>query len=165
MSLDAGDRRAIADCARAHRADVIVNACDPRFVMPLFDGAHEAGCTYLDMAMSLSRPHPERPHEQCGIKLGGEQFAAAHAWEQAGQLALVGMGVEPGLSDVLARHAADELFSEVTRSACATARTLWLRLRLRPNLLHLDHDRGVPQPACGLGTRARLVHHRPAQQA
>ncbi len=113
MSLDAGDRRAIADCARAHRADVIVNACDPRFVMPLFDGALEAGCTYLDVAMSLSRPHPERPHEQCGIKLGDEQFAAAHAWEQAGQLALVGMGVEPGLSDVLARHAADELFSEV----------------------------------------------------
>ena len=30
-----------------------------------------------------------------------------------GQLALVGMGVEPGLSDVFARYAADELFSEI----------------------------------------------------
>ncbi len=113
VGLDAGDRRAIAECARAHHADVIVNACDPRFVMPLFDAALEASCTYLDMAMSLSTPHPKRPHELCGVKLGDEQFAAAGAWEQAGQLALVGMGVEPGLSDVLARHAADTMFSAV----------------------------------------------------
>jgi len=113
VSLDAGDRRAVAECARALRADVIVNACDPRFVMPLFDAALDAECNYLDMAMSLSSPHPDRPHEQCGVKLGDEQFAAAGAWEQAGQLALVGMGVEPGLSDVLARHAADAMFSAV----------------------------------------------------
>ena len=113
VSLDAGDRRAVAECARALRADVIVNACDPRFVMPLFDAALDAECNYLDMAMSLSSPHPDQPHEQCGVKLGDEQFAAAGAWEQAGQLALVGMGVEPGLSDVLARHAADAMFSAV----------------------------------------------------
>ncbi len=113
VGLDAGDRRAIADCARAHHADVIVNACDPRFVMPLFDAALEVGCTYLDMAMSLSTPHPERPHELCGVKLGDEQFAAAGAWEHAGGLALVGMGVEPGLSDVLARHAADTMFAQI----------------------------------------------------
>ena len=30
-----------------------------------------------------------------------------------GKLALVGIGVEPGLSDIFARHAADELFSEI----------------------------------------------------
>ena len=30
-----------------------------------------------------------------------------------GQLALVGMGVEPGLADVFARYASDELFSEI----------------------------------------------------
>ena len=33
--------------------------------------------------------------------------------KQAGKLALVGMGVEPGLSDVFARYAADDLFSEI----------------------------------------------------
>ncbi len=31
----------------------------------------------------------------------------------AGKLALVGIGVEPGLSDVFARHAADTMFSEI----------------------------------------------------
>ncbi|MGZ4491636.1 MAG: saccharopine dehydrogenase family protein, partial [Nocardioidaceae bacterium] len=34
-------------------------------------------------------------------------------WEAAGRLALVGIGVEPGLSDVFARYAADHLFSEI----------------------------------------------------
>ena len=65
------------------------------------------------MAMSLSRPHPDRPYEQTGVKLGDEQFAAAGRWEAAGRLALVGIGVEPGLSDVFARYAADHLFSRI----------------------------------------------------
>jgi saccharopine dehydrogenase-like NADP-dependent oxidoreductase len=67
----------------------------------------------MDMAMSLSRPHPEKPHELPGVKLGDEQFARASDWEAAGRLALVGMGVEPGLSDVFARYAQDHLFSEI----------------------------------------------------
>ena len=63
--------------------------------------------------MSLSRPHPERPYEEVGVKLGDEQLAKRGEWESAGRLALVGIGVEPGLSDVFARYAADELFSEI----------------------------------------------------
>ncbi len=65
------------------------------------------------MAMSLSHPNPDEPYAKTGVKLGDEQFAMADQWEQAGQLALVGIGVEPGLSDIFARHAADELFSEI----------------------------------------------------
>jgi saccharopine dehydrogenase-like NADP-dependent oxidoreductase len=81
--------------------------------MPLFDAAFEARCTYLDMAMSLSRPHAERPYELVGTVLGEEQFARDDEWRAAGRLALVGMGVEPGLSDVFARYAADHLFSQI----------------------------------------------------
>jgi saccharopine dehydrogenase-like NADP-dependent oxidoreductase len=65
------------------------------------------------MAMSLSKPHPARPHELSGVKLGDEQFSQADAWKAADRLALVGIGVEPGLSDVFARYAADHLFSEI----------------------------------------------------
>jgi saccharopine dehydrogenase (NAD+, L-lysine-forming) len=72
-----------------------------------------AGADYLDMAMSLSHRHPEAPYEKVGVKLGDEQFAVAGEWEQAGRLALVGIGLEPGLSDVFARYAADHLFSEI----------------------------------------------------
>ena len=109
--VDANDSAAVAALLR--ESDVLLNATDPRFVMPLFEAARTAGTTYLDMAMSLSRPHPERPYEQTGVKLGDAQFEQADAWAQAGVLALVGIGVEPGLSDVFARYAADELFDEI----------------------------------------------------
>jgi len=111
--VDASDRDSIAALIREHGSTHVLNAVDPRFVMPIFDACLEAGASYLDMAMSLSKPHPEKPHELPGVKLGDEQFARAADWEAAGQLALVGMGVEPGLSDVFARYAQDHLFSEI----------------------------------------------------
>ena len=113
VQLDARDEQAAAGLLRQHRCDVLMNATDPRFVMPLFRAALQAGMHYLDMAMSLSYPHPDEPYRQTGVKLGDEQFALAPEWERSGRLALVGMGVEPGLSDVFARYAADELFGEI----------------------------------------------------
>src|SRR5271166_3479093 len=113
VQLDARDVQATVGLLREYRCDALMNATDPRFVMPLFRAALQAGTHYLDMAMSLSYPHPEDPHQQTGVKLGDEQFAMAPEWEAAGKLALAGIGVEPGLSDVFARHAADELFSEI----------------------------------------------------
>ncbi len=111
--VDASDPEDVARLARAHGATHVFNAVDPRFVLPVFNGSLAAGADYLDMAMSLSAPHPEQPYEQVGVKLGDDQFAAAAEWERQGRLALVGIGVEPGLSDVFARYAADELFSEI----------------------------------------------------
>lgn len=111
--LDASSAEAVAALCREHGITHVMNAVDPVFDMPVFEGAFAAGADYLDMAMSLSRPHPEAPYERCGVKLGDEQFAVADDWERAGRLALVGIGVEPGLSDVFARYAADHLFSEI----------------------------------------------------
>lgn len=111
--IDASDEEAVARLLAAERCDVLLNATDPRFVMPLFRAAHTAHAHYLDMAMSLSRPHPDLPYEQTGTKLGDEQFALDDQWRRTGRLALVGMGVEPGLSDVFARYAADELFDTI----------------------------------------------------
>jgi saccharopine dehydrogenase-like NADP-dependent oxidoreductase len=111
--VDASSAAAVAALCREHNITHVLNAVDPRFVMPVFEGAFAAGADYLDMAMSLSKPHPHAPHEQTGVKLGDEQFAVADAWASAGRLALCGIGVEPGLSDVFARYAADHLFSEI----------------------------------------------------
>jgi saccharopine dehydrogenase (NAD+, L-lysine forming) len=113
VALDASDTDAIVALAEAERADAILNACDPWLNPPIFAAAARAGCTYLDMAMTLSERHPERPFERPGVKLGDAQFAAAGEWEAAGRLALCGIGVEPGLSDVFARYAADHLFSRI----------------------------------------------------
>ncbi|MHA7208787.1 saccharopine dehydrogenase family protein [Arthrobacter sp. MDT1-65] len=112
-SVDASSAEAVAGLIREHGATHVLNAVDPRFVMPIFDGCLAAGATYLDMAMSLSVKHPDQPYEKTGVLLGQEQFDAAAQWEAAGRLALVGIGVEPGLSDVFARYAEDELFSSI----------------------------------------------------
>ena len=111
--VDASDRADIVELARSCRADVIVNACDPRLNPPIFDAAFEAGCHYLDMAMHMSVPHPTDPYNTPGVMLGDAQFAVADQWVERGQLALVGMGVEPGFSDVAARFASDHLFSHI----------------------------------------------------
>ena len=111
--VDASNREAIAALIREHQITHVLNAVDPRFVMPIFDACLAAGASYMDMAMSLSKPHPEKPYELPGVKLGDEQFAVADQWAAAGKLALVGMGVEPGLSDVFARYAQDHLFSSI----------------------------------------------------
>ncbi|GIF08447.1 saccharopine dehydrogenase family protein [Actinoplanes siamensis] len=111
--VDASDSAAVVALLRRTGCDVLLNATDPRFVMPLFEAARAGEATYLDMAMSLSQPHPSRPYEQTGVKLGDAQFEQHFFWQRDGLLALVGMGVEPGLSDVFARYAADELFDEI----------------------------------------------------
>ena len=111
--VDASSQESVAALCREHGITHVMNAVDPVFNMQIFGGAFEAGADYLDMAMSLSKPHPEAPYEKTGVKLGDEQFAVAGDWESAGRLALVGIGVEPGLSDVFARYAADHLFSEI----------------------------------------------------
>lgn len=113
VKIDASDPAAISKIARDNGITVVLNSADPRFVMPIFDAAFDAGCTYLDMAMSLSKAHPEKPYELSDLKLGDEQFAKAKVWEERGLLAMVGLGVEPGLSDIFARYAADHLFSEI----------------------------------------------------
>ena len=104
--VDASDASAIAKLARIERVDTILNAVDPRFNPAVFQAAFDAGCTYLDLALTLS-------NAETGEKLGDAQFAQDGRWREAGLLALVGIGVEPGLSDVFARYARDELFSEI----------------------------------------------------
>ncbi|HUD17276.1 MAG TPA: saccharopine dehydrogenase NADP-binding domain-containing protein, partial [Acidimicrobiales bacterium] len=111
--LDASDQASITELLRSEQCDAVLNAVDPRFVMPVYRAALAAGVTYVDMAMSLSHPHPDAPYAKTGVKLGDEQFELGPQWEERGLLALVGMGVEPGLSDVFARYAADDLFSSI----------------------------------------------------
>jgi saccharopine dehydrogenase (NAD+, L-lysine-forming) len=111
--IDARDAAAVAELARKHHADLVMNAVDPRFVMPIFDGALAAGANYMDMATSLSRPHPSHPFRLPGVKLGDEQFARNAEWERAGRLAVLGMGMDPGLTDVFAAYAAKHLFDQV----------------------------------------------------
>ncbi|HEY7667516.1 MAG TPA: saccharopine dehydrogenase C-terminal domain-containing protein [Actinomycetota bacterium] len=111
--VDASKRTEIMRLARTYGVDLIVNAVEPVYDMEIFEAAFQVGATYMDMAMSLSRPHPTAPYRQTGVMLGDEQFARAADWEAKGLLALLGMGVEPGMSDVFAAYAAKHLFHEI----------------------------------------------------
>ena len=112
-SIDAGNQQMIEELARKHRVDLIMNAVDPVFNEKIFDAAYNMGVNYMDMAMTLSRPHPDQPYRKTNVKLGDYQFDRTDAWEKKGLLALVGLGVEPGVADVFARYAQDHLFDEI----------------------------------------------------
>ncbi|HND50078.1 MAG TPA: saccharopine dehydrogenase C-terminal domain-containing protein, partial [Anaerolineales bacterium] len=111
--IDAGNQKNIEDLAKKHQVDLIMNSVDPIFNQQIFDAAYNAGVKYMDMAMTLSEPHPTDPFNKPGVKLGDYQFEKAKEWEKKGLLALVGFGVEPGMADVFARYAADHLFDEI----------------------------------------------------
>lgn len=111
--VDASYQDKIEELAKKYKVDLIMNACDPSFNVPIFEAAYNYGCTYMDMAMSLSEPHPTDPYRQCGVKLGDYQFERAELWEKKGLLALLGLGVEPGMADIFARYAQDYLFDEI----------------------------------------------------
>ena len=169
--IDASDADAVAAVCREHRITHVMNAVDPVFNMPIFDGAFAAGADYLDMAMSLSKPHPESPYERVGVKLGDEQFAEAEDWEarrpagagrhRRGARALRRVRAvrrrPPVLRDRRARH---------PRRGEPRGHRRRGQRDLRAVVLDVDHDRGVPQPAGDLregprGRRRRLVHHAP----
>ena len=122
-AIDASSKHDVLRLIAETGADAVLNAVDPVFDEQIFDACFDARVTYLDMAMTLSEPHPTEPYAKVGVKLGDYQFERAAGWEEKGQLALVGIGIEPGAADVFARHAADELFSRSTRSGSATGRT------------------------------------------
>jgi saccharopine dehydrogenase (NAD+, L-lysine forming) len=139
VRLDATDEASVTAALAEHGAakpgrTALLHATDPRFVLPLFRAALAARATYLDMAMSMSVPDPVAPYERTGVKLGDEQFALDDAWRAAGLLALVGIGVEPGLSDVFARYAADHLFTSIDE----------LGVRDGANLVVQGHDFAPP---------------------
>src|ERR1019366_6059223 len=115
--VDASSRQDLVDLIGRVHPDAVLNACDPRFNEPIFGAAFDAKVTYLDMAMTLSHPHPERPYELPGEMLGDLQLAAHEGREGGGGggggVGVGALGADPVLSRVSPRHAADELFSSI----------------------------------------------------
>ncbi len=111
--IDASDPAQVTALAQKHNATHIVNAVEPRFVQSIFEGSLAAGANYMDMAMSLSHPHPTDPFNTPGEKLGDWQYEHSKDFAEKGLLALIGTGAEPGISNIFARYAQDHLFSEI----------------------------------------------------
>ncbi len=160
-----GRHRGAAGRALLRRADErhrpALRAC------PLFGAALQAGTHYLDMAMSLSRPHPQRAvradrrqARRRAVRAGRAVGAGRASWRWSGSASSRACPTSsPG-------YAADQLFSEIDELGVRDGANLEVAgYDFAPDLLDLDHDRGVPQPAGHLGEGPRLVHHRAVQRA
>jgi len=111
--IDASDSASITAVIKKHGAEIALNAVEPAFNECIFDTCFENGVKYMDCAMTLSTWHPTDPFNKTNIKLGDYQFERNEAWEKAGNMAVVGSGVEPGMADVFAKYASKYLFDEI----------------------------------------------------
>jgi len=112
--INARNVKDISELIRKFKITLVMNACDPSFVEPIFDACFETNVKYFDMAMSLSVRHKTHPYQKIGPStLGQYQFEQNKSWENSGNLAVIGIGVEPGLSDVFAKYAQKHLFSKI----------------------------------------------------
>ena len=112
--VDAGNAQQLKELIIASKAELVLNAVDPRFVPAIFDAALEAGVHYIDMATSLSVPDRENPYTVPGEMLGDYQVAKNGLWEAKGKVALIGMGMDPGLSNIFAAYAKKWTVDEVS---------------------------------------------------
>jgi saccharopine dehydrogenase (NAD+, L-lysine-forming) len=101
-AIDARDKGKIIQVARKHKSDLVMNAVSNFYNDTVFDAAYEANCHYLDMAMS-----------DYGADMGSHQWKQAKKWEQKGLLAILGNGMDPGVSDIFAKYASTELFDQI----------------------------------------------------
>ncbi len=116
--------------------------------------------------MTLSEPHPTRPYEEVGVKLGDYQFERAARLGGEGPARARRHRGRAGRRRRLRPLRRRRALLRDRRGRHPRRREPRRRgLRLRADLLHLDDDRGVPEPARDLGEGARLVHDRAVLRA
>src|SRR5512147_1184090 len=106
LTLDAGDRHALARAIAETRTTILLNAALPATNLFVMQACLEAGCDYIDMASGGA--------ENDGTPKLPDQFALGAQFRAAGRMALLGMGADPGTSNIYAAYAAKHLLDEVT---------------------------------------------------
>lgn len=106
LTLNAGDRHAVARALRETRSTILLNAALPATNLIVMRACLDAGADYIDMASGGA--------ENDGTPKLPDQFALDAEFRAAGRLALLGMGADPGTSNVYAAYAAKHLLDEVT---------------------------------------------------
>ena len=126
-----------------------MNAVSNFYNDTIFDAAFEAGCNYLDMAMS-----------DYGANMGSHQWAQAEKWKEKGLLAILGNGMDPGVSDIFAKYASLELFDEIDEIGIRDGAALEVSgYEFAPAFLDPGYDRRMHRPTAGVGGWAWMVHH------
>ena len=98
--VDAGDLDRTTAFLRAGCFDLVVNTALPEFIPKVMLAALRAGTSYLDLSSALFYERRGKPIEQ---------LEHEEEWKASGRTALVNAGSAPGLTNVMARDAADDL--------------------------------------------------------
>ncbi len=106
VTLDAASRTDLARVLRDTGTTILLNAALPVTNLVVMRACLDARCDYIDMASGGT--------DADGIPKLEDQFALDAEFKAAGRLALLGMGADPGTSNVYAAYAAKHLLDEVT---------------------------------------------------
>ena len=106
LALDAGDRAAVTRTIRETGSTIVLNAALPVTNLEVMRACLEAGCDYIDLASGGT--------DADGVPKLEDQFALHAEFRAAGRLALLGMGADPGTTNVYAAYAAKHLLDTVT---------------------------------------------------
>ena len=124
IELNAADRDAVAKIIRETSTTLLLNAALPATNLAVMRACLDAGCDYIDLASAGT--------DADGIPKMDDQFALDAEFKAAGRLALLGMGADPGTTNVYAAYAAKHLLDVVSE------------LRIR------DGDNAICQGSSGL---------------
>ena len=106
IGLEAGDRAAVVGALRQFGITTVLNAALPATNLDVMRACLEAGSDYIDLASAGT--------DADGIPKMDDQFALDVEFKAAGRLALLGMGADPGTTNVYAAYAAKHLLDVVT---------------------------------------------------
>jgi saccharopine dehydrogenase-like NADP-dependent oxidoreductase len=122
IGLNARDRATVVAALRRSGITIVLNAALPATNIDVMRACLEAGCDYIDLASAGT--------DADGIPKIEDQFALDAEFKVAGRLALMGMGADPGTTNVYAAYAAKHLLDTVTE----------LRVRDGDNSVCQGHD-------------------------
>ncbi|MGI6721431.1 MAG: saccharopine dehydrogenase NADP-binding domain-containing protein [Anaerovoracaceae bacterium] len=113
--VNARDADNIEALIKEHGITWVMNAVEPEFNQCIFNTCLKCKVGYIDCAMTLSKPDESQVGNDhiTYEKLGDYQFAQNDEWAKAGNMAIVGSGVEPGMADVFAKFAEKHLFDTI----------------------------------------------------
>jgi saccharopine dehydrogenase (NAD+, L-lysine forming) len=106
ICLDAADRAAVARAISQTGTTLVLNAALPATNVDVMRACLDAGCDYIDLASAGT--------DADGIPKMDDQFALDTEFKAAGRLAILGMGADPGTTNVYAAYAAKHLLDVVT---------------------------------------------------
>lgn len=106
ITLDASREDLLVQAIRETGTTLVLNAALPVTNLIVMRACLEAGADYIDLASGGT--------EADGVPKLEDQFALDAAYRSHGRLALLGMGADPGTSNVYAAHIAKHLLEEVT---------------------------------------------------